>query len=108
MEVIIGDCPLGAKCEEPGQKDGKAVIVRCPWYTMVRGHNPNTDKETDDWGCAIAWGPALLINAANESRKTSAAVEGFRNKMVSGIAEIVQLPPKPKEKMINGKGNEAH
>ena len=104
MEVIEADCPLGAKCETPGKKDGKDVIIRCPWYTMVRGHNPNTDKEIDEWGCAIAWMPALMINAANESRKTAASVDSFRNNMAKGIDSLKLVPPKkPEEKLLNVK-----
>lgn len=84
MDTIIGGCPLGAKCEEAKTgSDGKQVLVRCPWYTKVRGKNINTGEDTDDWGCAIAWMPTLLINAANEGRKGVAATESFRNEMVT-------------------------
>lgn len=83
MEVKIAECPLGAKCEEvKTDNSGKQYIARCPWYIMVRGTDINTGKEVDDWGCAIAWLPTLLINTANESRKGVAATESFRNEMV--------------------------
>lgn len=83
MEVKTAECPLGAKCEEPKIDDnGKPFIARCPWYIMVRGTDINTGKEIDDWGCAIAWMPTLMINTANESRKGVAATESFRNEMV--------------------------
>lgn len=83
MEVKTADCPLGAKCEEVKTgSDGKQYIARCPWYIMVRGTDMNTGKEIDDWGCAIAWMPTLMINTANESRKGVAATESFRNEMV--------------------------
>lgn len=83
MKIKIAECPLGAKCEEPKIDDkGKPYIARCPWYIMVRGTDINTGKEVDDWGCAIAWMPTLLINTANESRKGVAATESFRNEMV--------------------------
>lgn len=82
MEVRIADCPLGAKCEEVRTDNGKQYIARCPWYVMVRGTDINTGKEIDDWGCAIAWMPTLMINTANESRKGVAATESFRNEMV--------------------------
>jgi hypothetical protein len=82
MEVKIADCPLGAKCEEVKTDNGKQYIARCPWYIMVRGTDVNTGKEVDDWGCAIAWLPTLLINTANESRKGVAATESFRNEVV--------------------------
>lgn len=83
METRIADCPLGAKCEEVKTENGRQVLYRCPWYTQIRGIDPNTGHEKDDWGCAIAWLPMLMINAANESRKGAAATESFRNEMVS-------------------------
>lgn len=87
METRIADCPLGAKCEEVKTENGRQIMYRCPWFVMVRGHDPNTGTERDDWGCAIAWGPALAINAANESRKGAAATESFRNEMVQQGAQ---------------------
>lgn len=82
METRIADCPLGAKCEEIKVEAGKSVLYRCPWYVQVRGVDMNTGQETGNWGCAIAWMPALIINTANESRKGVAATESFRNEMV--------------------------
>lgn len=82
MEVRIAECPLGAKCEDVKVENGKPVLYRCPWYTRIRGTDINTGEEKDDWGCAIAWMPALMINTANESRKGVAATESFRNEMV--------------------------
>jgi hypothetical protein len=83
MKVELAGCPLGATCEEVKPVDGKAVLFRCPWYVMVRGTDTNTGKEVDEWGCAIAWMPTLMINTANESRKGVAATESFRNEMVN-------------------------
>lgn len=83
METRTAECPLGAKCEEvKTDATGKQYLARCPWYVMVRGTDMNTGKEIDDWGCAIAWMPTLMINTANESRKGVAATESFRNEMV--------------------------
>ena len=54
----------------------------CAWFVQIRGTNPNTGEEVDDWGCAMAWMPMLLIENAQQSRQTGAAVESFRNEMV--------------------------
>lgn len=83
METRVADCPLGAKCEEAKQENGRQVLYRCPWYTQIRGLDANTGQEKDEWGCAIAWLPMLMINAANEARKGVAATESFRNEMVN-------------------------
>ena len=72
-------CPLGSECETAENN----VIKRCAWYTKLAGTDPNTGKELEDWGCAMAWLPTLLIENAAQSRSTSTAVESFRNEMVS-------------------------
>lgn len=54
----------------------------CAWYIMVRGSNPNTGKEVDEYGCATAWMPVLTIENSQQQRQTAAAVESFRNEMV--------------------------
>lgn len=54
----------------------------CAWFMQVRGTNPNTGAEVDEWGCAVAWMPILLIENSQQQRQTGAAVESFRNEMV--------------------------
>ena len=55
----------------------------CAWFMKIDGTNPNTGKPTEEWGCAMAWLPVLLIENAQQSRQTGAAVESFRNEMVA-------------------------
>lgn len=59
------------------------VKLECAWFIKIRGTNPNTDEEIDEWNCAIAWLPMLSINTADQARKTCAATESFRNEMVN-------------------------
>lgn len=56
--------------------------LECGWFIKLRGHNPNTGEEIDDWGCAIALLPILMIENSQLQRQTGAAVESFRNEMV--------------------------
>jgi hypothetical protein len=74
MELKPGTfCPmLGKDC----------IQMQCAWFTQVRGTNPNTGKEVDEWGCAMAWMPILMIENSQQQRQTGAAVESFRNEMV--------------------------
>lgn len=58
------------------------VQFKCAWFSQLRGTNPNTGKEVDEWGCAIAWMPVLMIENSQQQRQTGAAVESFRNEMV--------------------------
>ena len=83
VEVKLS-CPLGAKCEEA--KDG--TLHRCHWYMQVRGVNHNTGETVDEWRCAMAWMPMLLIENSGMQRNTSAAVESFRNAMIEGNIRI--------------------
>lgn len=48
----------------------------------IRGNNPNTGEEIDDYGCSMAWLPVLMIENSQQQRSTGAAVESFRNEMV--------------------------
>jgi hypothetical protein len=63
----------------------------CAWFTQLRGNNPNTGKEVDEWGCAIAWMPVLMIENSQQQRQTGAAVESFRNEMVQANASTAEL-----------------
>jgi hypothetical protein len=54
----------------------------CAWFTQLRGNNPQTGEPVDEWGCAIAWIPVLLIENSQQQRQTGAAVESFRNEVV--------------------------
>jgi len=75
MELKVKhNCPLNG-FEECRQMD-------CAWFVKIAGTNPNTGKEIEEWGCAMAWMPVLLIEGAQQSRQTGAAVESFRNEMV--------------------------
>jgi len=58
------------------------VCQTCPWWVQVRGENPNTGAPVDEWNCAIAWGPMLAINVAQQARQGAAATESFRDEMV--------------------------
>ena len=58
------------------------IGTKCSWFTQVRGTNPSTGQEVDEWGCAVTWLPMLLIENAQQSRQAGAAIESFRNEMV--------------------------
>jgi len=57
------------------------VTHKCAWYMRISGMNPNTGEQVDDWGCAIAWLPVLLIENSQQQRQTGAAVESLRNEV---------------------------
>lgn len=55
--------------------------LECAWFIQIRGKNPNTGEDVDEWGCAQAWLPVLMIENSQQQRQTGAAVESFRNEM---------------------------
>lgn len=63
----------------------------CAWFLKIRGTNPNTGEDTDDWACSMSWLPILLIENAQMNRQTGSAVESFRNEMVKANESSQQL-----------------
>lgn len=61
--------------------------LECAWFIQLRGTNPNTGENVDEWGCAIAWQPILAIENAQQMRQTGAAIESFRNEVVKANKE---------------------
>lgn len=56
--------------------------LECAWFMQIRGKNPNTGEDVDEWGCSMSWLPMLMIENSQQQRSTGAAVESFRNEMV--------------------------
>lgn len=65
--------------------------LECAWFVQLRGINPNTGQEIDEWGCAIAWSPILMVENAQQQRQTAAAIESFRNAMVASNQGMLGL-----------------
>ena len=83
MQIKPGNyCPLVQKT---------CLGLECAWFTQVRGTNPNTGKEVDEWACAVTWLPVLLIENSQQQRSTGAAVESFRNEMVKANESAQQV-----------------
>jgi len=75
MKIEVKEnCPLNNF--EPCKK------LDCAWFVNIRGTNPNTGQEVDEYACSIAWLPILLIENSHMSRQTGGAIESFRNEMV--------------------------
>ncbi len=83
MQLKKGDfCPL-IQCE--------CKQLECMWFTQVRGKDPNTGKDIDEYSCAVAWLPTLLIENAQQNRQTGAAVETLRNEVSSNGGAMIQM-----------------
>jgi hypothetical protein len=58
------------------------IGLDCMWFIRVQGYDMNTGNQVDDYQCAVAWMPMLLIENSGQQRQTGAAIESFRNEMV--------------------------
>lgn len=67
------------------------IGLQCSWFTQIRGTNPQTGQEVDEWNCAVTWLPVLLIENSQQQRQTGAAVESFRNEVVKAAETSQQL-----------------
>jgi hypothetical protein len=83
MQLKNGNfCPLIKK---------DCIGLACAWFTRVQGIDKNTGNQVDEYQCAIAWMPMLLIENSGQQRQTGAAVESFRNEMVKSNEAAQQL-----------------
>jgi hypothetical protein len=80
--------------------------LECAWFMKIKGKDPQSEKEIEEWGCSIAWMPMLMIENSQQQRGTQAAVESFRNEMVKNneVGQRVLLAaagvPQQAQKMI--------
>ncbi|HAT1964750.1 TPA: hypothetical protein JAG59_002022 [Legionella pneumophila] len=63
----------------------------CAWFIQVRGTNPQTGQEVDEYACSMAWVPLLMIENSQQQRQTGAAIESFRNEMVKANKSSLAL-----------------
>lgn len=80
MEIKL-ICPLGSECET-AKND---VIYRCAWYVKLRGKDPQSEQEIDEYRCAMQWMPLLQVEHSLFERQTGAAVESMRNETVEAV-----------------------
>jgi len=75
-------CPLLKK---------ECIGLDCAWFMKIEGYDMNTGNRVDEWNCAIAMLPMLLIENSGQQRQTGAAVESFRNEMVKSNEASQQI-----------------
>jgi hypothetical protein len=59
------------------------VCHKCSLWMQLRGKNPNTGQDIDEWGCVDRWLMVGLLEIAKMERSTAAATESFRNEVVA-------------------------
>lgn len=88
--MLIPHAPEGTVCPFH-QRDCSLVCHKCPLWTRIMGKDPQSEAMIDNWQCALAVLPTLLVENAQMSRATGAAVESLRNNIVRVAA---QRPPR--------------
>ncbi len=100
--------PDNLVCPMRGKAMSK-VCHQCPWWTQVRGSDPQTSKDVDRWDCAIAFLPMLSIETTKTVRGVRAATESTRNelcrRMDTAPPPVIRVEA-PELKTINGGFNE--
>jgi hypothetical protein len=89
--------------------DKECIQFKCAFWTQLRGTHPQTGAEVDEYGCAIAWLPLLLIENAKEVRQGAAATESFRNEAVKAVGSLVAarrafVPAPKRAEKVSGPG----
>ena len=75
MKIEVKDnCPLNGfkKCKK----------FNCAWFIQIKGTHPQTGADVDEYGCAMAMLPLLMIENSLQTNQAGAAIESFRNEMV--------------------------
>jgi len=84
MKLEVKDnCPLN--------KFNPCKKFDCAWFIQIRGTNPQTGEEQDEFGCAIAYLPLLMIENSQQTRQAGASIESFRNEMVKSNNETMKM-----------------
>lgn len=75
------------------RKKMSSVCHTCPQWQQFRGRNPNTGEDVDQWQCAAAILPMLLIEASQQVRHAGAATESLRNEVVKRADSVSSHMP---------------
>jgi len=73
------------------------VCHRCPLWQSLRGKDPNTGQEIDEWGCVDAWALTGQLEIAKMVRGGTVATESFRNEMVALSAASLNASMAPRQ-----------
>jgi len=64
---------------------------KCERWVNVQGQNPQTGEIINRFGCIDDWQTTLMIENSKLLRETGAAIESFRNEMVTANQQTAVL-----------------
>lgn len=85
MDVREGPCLCGQPEKMGEDADGKPVLIRCPLYQRLYVNAEGGEKK-EEWKCAIAWTPILLIENRASTDAVASYMESFRNEIAKRIS----------------------
>lgn len=98
------------------KKDRGCIEHRCQFFTNLVGTHPNTGEQVNEWGCAIAWLPVLLVENASKIRQATASIDKTATEvskqhasllgMASDEARARLLKADPQLRLANGSHKE--
>lgn len=88
-QIPLGPTDLNCHRCLPKAVPMSKVCHKCSLWMSMRGRNPNTGQEIDEWGCADRWKIVVQLETAQLTRSNAAATESFRNEVAT--ANVVAL-----------------
>lgn len=80
--------------------NGECIEHQCTFFTHLMGKNPQPPgNDIDQWACAIAWLPILLVENAAMIRNVAASTD----KVASEVSKAHEVPINITLPMKNGK-----
>lgn len=86
-----------------GLDDEECVGMECEHYQHVVGTDPQTGKQVDQYMCSDLLTNILLIENSGQQLRTGAAIESFRNEMVTDnkrLEGVLQLHQQPRTERV--------
>lgn len=96
-------CVDGHTKEMGEDSDGRHV--KCAYFVVLAGANPQTGDPINDGRCAVSWLPLLTIENSNQQRKTAASVDKVANEVAKTRDIPIQIeltPPQAPRLSLNG------
>lgn len=83
--MIAKTCPLVGECIEH----------RCTWWTHIIGSNPQTGAAVDEFGCAVAMLPMLMIETSRAAHSTAQQVSDANETQKQALRSAMMGRPSP-------------
>jgi len=66
------------------------IEFKCKFFQKLRGTDPQSGEEVDEYDCAYLWQNVLLIENSQMQKQTGAALESFRNEVVKENNSLIR------------------